>query len=100
MPSSVCLRGFRRIRHRTRTHGKFLFPSPQIDQENQIRAGERVTGSLKKGDKIVTIGGIFGEVEAVTEQYFTIKVESGATLKMVKGSVAFKQEDMQPMQDK
>ena len=73
----------------------FLIIRPQRRRQQEH---QQLTGSLKKGDKIVTIGGIFGEVEAVTEQYFTIKVESGAILKMVKGSVAFKQEDMQPIQ--
>jgi len=68
-------------------------PQRRRQQEHQ-----QLTGSLQKGDKIVTIGGIFGEVEAVSDEYFTIKVESGATMKMAKGSVAFKQGDMQKKQ--
>jgi len=64
-------------------------PQRRRQQEHQ-----QLTGSLKRGDKIVTIGGIFGEIEGVSDQYFTIKVESGATMKMAKGSVAFKQEDI------
>ena len=75
----------------------FLIIRPQRRRQQEH---QQLTGSLKKGDKIVTIGGIFGEVEAVTDQYFVIKVESGATMKMVKGSVAFKQEDIQQIQSK
>lgn len=70
----------------------FLIIRPQRRRQ---RAHQDLTASLKRGDKIVTIGGIFGQIESVTEENFIIKVESGATLRMAKGSVAFKQEAIQ-----
>ena len=77
--------------------GMFYFlmirPQRRRQQEHQ-----QLMNALKRGDKVVTIGGIFGEIEGVTDQYFIIKVESGATMKMVKGSVAFKQENLQKAQ--
>ena len=48
--------------------------------------------SLRRGDRVVTIGGIHGQVESITEDSFVIKVESGVTLRMAKGSIAFKQD--------
>ena len=73
----------------------FLIIRPQRRRQMEH---QQLVGSLKRGDRIVTIGGIFGEIEAVSEQYFTIKVESGAVMRMAKGSIAFKQEDIQKMQ--
>ena len=73
----------------------FLIIRPQRRRQQEH---QQLTSSLKKGDKIVTIGGIFGEIEVATDQYFIIKVESGATMRMAKGSVAFKQEDIQKTQ--
>lgn len=70
----------------------FLIIRPQRRRQ---RAHQDLTASLKRGDKIVTIGGIFGQIESVTEENFIIKVESGATMRMAKGSVAFKQEAIQ-----
>ncbi len=70
----------------------FLIIRPQRRRQ---RAHQDLTASLKRGDRIVTIGGIFGQIESVTEENFIIKVESGATLRMAKGSVAFKQEAIQ-----
>ena len=47
---------------------------------------------MKKGDKIITIGGIFGTIENVAEDSIVIKVESGATLRMAKSAVSVKRD--------
>ena len=47
---------------------------------------------LKRGDKVITAGGIFGVIETVSEDSVVIKVESGATMRVAKGSVALKRE--------
>jgi len=47
---------------------------------------------LRKGDRVITAGGIYGVIESVSEDTIVIKVESGATLRLAKGSVALKRE--------
>ena len=44
--------------------------------------------SLKKGDKIVTVGGIHGKIVEVQESTFTIEVEGQNRLKIEKSAVA------------
>ena len=65
----------------------FLIIRPQRRRQKEH---QNLVASLRRGDRVVTIGGIHGQVESITEDSFVIKVESGATLRMAKGSIAFK----------
>ena len=47
---------------------------------------------LKRGDRVITIGGIYGVLESVSEESVVIKVESGTTMRMSRKSVAGKRE--------
>lgn len=67
----------------------FLIIRPQRRRQ---REHQDLVASLRRGDRVVTIGGIHGQVESITEDSFVIKVESGVTLRMAKGSIAFKQD--------
>ncbi len=42
---------------------------------------------LQKGDKVITAGGIYGQVERIDEDSVVLKVESGATIRVTKGGV-------------
>jgi len=44
--------------------------------------------TLKRGDKIVTIGGIHGKITDVQEGTFIIEVEDGNKLRIEKAAVA------------
>ena len=68
----------------------FLIIRPQRKRQ---REHHELMSSLKRGDKVITIGGIYGQVESVTEDNLVLKVESGAILRMHKGSIACKQGD-------
>lgn len=50
---------------------------------------EELLNTLKKNDRIVTIGGITGTVASVSEdhQYVTIKVEDNTRIKMLASSI-------------
>ncbi len=65
----------------------FLIIRPQRRRQKEH---QDLLASLRRGDRVVTIGGIHGQVESITEDSFVIKVESGVTLRMAKGSIAFK----------
>jgi len=65
-------------------------------QRKRQKEHQQMMMELKKGDKVVTAGGIFGVVESISEDNVVIKVESGATLRVARQSVALKQQEEQP----
>jgi preprotein translocase subunit YajC len=67
----------------------FLLIRPQRKRQKQQ---QQLMEELKRGDKIITAGGIYGVIDSVSEDSVTIKVESGATMKVSKSSVAIKRE--------
>jgi preprotein translocase subunit YajC len=67
----------------------FLMIRPQRKRQKEQ---QQMMGELKRGDRVVTAGGIYGVIESVTEDSVVIKVESGATMRVAKSSVALKRE--------
>ena len=61
-------------------------------QRKKQKEHQQLIEELKRGDRVVTAGGIYGVIESISEDSITIKVESGATMKVAKGSVSLKQE--------
>jgi len=61
----------------------------QQDQSKMIQ-------ELSRGDRVVTIGGLYGVVESVSEDSVTIRVESGTTLRFIKSAIATKITEQQP----
>ena len=58
---------------------------PQRKQQKEL---EKFRSELKKGDKIVTAGGIYGTVDEVTEKTVLIKVDSDVKIRVDKNSIA------------
>jgi len=67
----------------------FLLIRPQRKRQKQQ---QQLMEELKRGDKVITSGGIYGVVESVSEDSIIIKVESGTTMRVAKSSVALKRE--------
>jgi preprotein translocase subunit YajC len=63
----------------------FFFIRPQAKKAKDLR---KYREALKKGDKIITIGGIHGKIVEVQETSFTIEVEDGSRMRMEKSAVA------------
>jgi preprotein translocase subunit YajC len=42
---------------------------------------------LKKGDRIITAGGIYGTVEGASQNTLTVKIAEGVKVKITRGSV-------------
>ncbi|MCD6599999.1 MAG: preprotein translocase subunit YajC [Dehalococcoidia bacterium] len=66
----------------------FLMIRPQRKKQKEH---EQMESELKRGDKVVTIGGIYGRIDSVSEISVVLKVESGATIRVAKKSIAGKQ---------
>jgi len=63
----------------------FLLIRPQQKKAKQHR---EMLESLKKGDKIVTSGGIYGLIEAVGEKTLTLKIAENVKIKIGKAYIA------------
>lgn len=62
----------------------FLMIAPQRKKEKQRK---EMINAVKVGDKVVTIGGIFGTITAVKEDRFHLKVDDSTRLEMLKSSI-------------
>ena len=51
--------------------------------------------SLKRGAKIVTLGGLCGEITKVNEHNITLKIAEGIEVKVIKGAVSHLQEEIE-----
>lgn len=56
-------------------------------QRKQQKALEKFRSELKKGDKVVTSGGIFGVVDEIKEKSILIKVDGDTKLRVDKNSI-------------
>ena len=61
-------------------------------QRRRQKEHQELMEQLKKGDRVVTAGGIYGQIESLSDDSVVIKVESGATMRVARGSVALKRE--------
>ena len=67
----------------------FLMIRPQRKRQKEH---EELTKELRKGDRVITAGGIYGQIESLSEDSVVIKIESGATMRVARGSIASKRE--------
>jgi preprotein translocase subunit YajC len=67
-----------------------FFIRPQI---KRTKDQKKFREALKKGDKVITIGGIHGKIIELQDTTFTIEVEGGNRLKMEKSAIATSVED-------
>ena len=63
----------------------FFMIRPQIKKQKKER---EYRSALKKGDKVVTIGGIHGKISDVKEDTFIVEVMGGNTFKIEKTAVS------------
>lgn len=63
----------------------FFMIRPQMKKQKE---GKKFMENIKKGDKIVTIGGIHGKIAEVNDTTFIIEVEGGNRLKISKSAVS------------
>jgi preprotein translocase subunit YajC len=57
-------------------------------QQKKMKEHKKMVEELKKGDNIITAGGIIGMVEGVTPEKLTVKIAEGVKVKITRSSVA------------
>ena len=75
----------------------FFMIRPQSKKQKEL---QKQRESMKKGDKVVTAGGIFGEIKEVQERAFIITVAKDVTIKVSKESVYADASDAEVAADK
>ena len=61
-------------------------------RKRQQEHNELITG-LKRGDRVITTGGIYGEVDSIDEESVVLNLEGGAKLRIMKHSIVGKQRE-------
>lgn len=64
-----------------------------LPRKKQDKKHDAVLESLKRGDKVVSIGGIRGEVSKVKEDTIVVKVADNTEIEFVKKAISHKIED-------
>jgi preprotein translocase subunit YajC len=61
-------------------------PQRKRQQEHQ-----QFTEGLKRGDKVITTGGVYGKVQSIGKESALLELESGASMRVSKDSITRKQ---------
>lgn len=69
----------------------FFMIRPQSKRQKEIR---KFREGIKKGDSVVTAGGIYGRVKEVRETSFLLEIANGVTIRIDKNSVYPSAEDV------
>lgn len=75
----------------------FIIIRPQMKQQ---KAHKEMIANLKKGDKIITNGGLIAEVLKVEDSFFSIRLSDDTTARLSKDFVFNKFDDQDASSDK
>ena len=59
-----------------------------LPQRKQQKKRMEMLNALKKGDKVVTIGGIHGEITEIGDEDLRVRIADKVEIKLTKGSVS------------
>lgn len=63
----------------------FFMMRPQVKKQKEQK---NYLGNLKKGDKVVTIGGIIGKITEIRSKSYIIEVEGGGKLNVMQSAIS------------
>ncbi len=56
-------------------------------KQKQMKDHLSFVGALKRGDQVVTTGGILGEVAGLTEQFITLQIADNVKIKVLRSQI-------------
>jgi preprotein translocase subunit YajC len=56
-------------------------------QQKRAKDREKMIAGIKKGDDVITTGGIYGQVVGIDEKYVLVEIANNVKVKLDKGSV-------------
>jgi len=75
----------------------FFMIRPQVKRQKDLK---NFRESLKKGDKVITTGGIYGKIASISDNVITVDVGNGVNIKVDKNAVLKDSSDLQSQQQK
>lgn len=63
----------------------FVMIMPQMKRQKKHKS---FLEGLKKGDKVVTTGGIIGTIDAITDKIITLKIADNCKIKIVRDTIS------------
>ena len=73
----------------------FFLIRPQMKKQKELK---NFRESLKKGDKIVTAGGIYGKINNISENIITVDVGNNVLIKIDKSAIVRSEVDIENQQ--
>lgn len=70
----------------------FFMIRPQMKKSKEIK---KFRSELKKGDKILTIGGIYGKIHEIKENYIMVEIDNNVRIKVSPSAIVKDQTDLQ-----
>jgi preprotein translocase subunit YajC len=61
-------------------------------QRKRQKEQQQMMAGLQRGDKVMTIGGIYGTIESLSEDSVIIKIEGGTTMRVARSAVNIRKE--------
>jgi preprotein translocase subunit YajC len=61
-------------------------------RQKQQKQHEEMMQELRPGDRVIVAGGIYGQIDSLTEETAIVRIESGATMKVARNSILGKQQ--------
>jgi len=61
-------------------------------RQKQQKVHDEMMKELRVGERMIIAGGIYGQIESLSEDTAIVKIESGATMKVARSSILGKQE--------
>ena len=75
----------------------FFMIRPQVKRQKELA---KYRNELKKGDKVVTTGGIYGKIQEVNEQNILLEIDNNVHIKVDKSAVLRDPSDVAAAQQK
>jgi preprotein translocase subunit YajC len=75
----------------------FFMIRPQVKRQKDLA---KYRNELKKGDKVVTTGGIYGKIQEVNEQNILLEIDNNVHIKVDKSAVLRDPSDVAAAQQK
>jgi preprotein translocase subunit YajC len=63
-------------------------------QRKRQKEHQEMMQNLQKGDRVITAGGIYGTIDSLSDDSVVIKTEGGGMLRVARGSVAVRRDEM------
>ncbi|MCB0394883.1 MAG: preprotein translocase subunit YajC [Bdellovibrionales bacterium] len=57
-------------------------------QSKQRKEHQKFLGELKRGDQVLTMSGILGRIEGLTDKYITLEISEGVKVKILRSQIA------------